>query len=301
MGRVDGKVALITGAARGQGRSHAITLAREGADILAIDVASDIENIPYGLATPKDMSQTVDDVEALDRRIIAVHGDVRKQNDLDSLVAQGIAAFGKIDIVVANAGVWTVADLWKLTDAEWDTVLDVNVGGVWRTIKAVAPHMIERRAGSIILISSGAARGGRRLAHYVASKAAVIGLMASTALELGPHNIRCNAILPGGVDTPILDWQGGYDMLAGGEGLGTRESLVTGGRVSPLLPGRGLLAPQAISNAVLWLASDESSEVTGIEMPVDAGSLVQPGLNTAVLAENIYAQATGSAHKGPAR
>ncbi len=298
MGRVEGKVALITGAARGQGRSHAITLAREGADILAIDVAAELENIPYRLATPKDMNQTVADVQALDRRIIAVQGDVRKQADLDNLVAQGIAAFGQIDIVVANAGVWTVDDLWKITDDAWNTVLDVNVGGVWRTIKAVAPHMIERRAGSIILISSGAARGGRRLAHYVSSKAAVIGLMASTALELGPHNVRCNAVLPGGVDTPILDWQGGYDMLAGGEGLGTRESLVTGGRVSPLLPGRGLLAPQAISNAVLWLASDESSEVTGIELPVDAGNLVQPGLNPAVLAENIYLQAAESARKG---
>jgi len=182
--RVAGKVALITGAARGQGRSHAITLAREGADILAIDVAADIKNIPYGLATPEDMRQTVAKVKATGRRIVAVQGDVRKQADLDDLVGRGIAEFGKIDIVVANAGVWTVDDLWKITDDEWNTVLDVNVGGVWRTIKAVAPYMIERQQGSIILIASGAAKGGRRLAHYVASKAAVVGLMAATALEL---------------------------------------------------------------------------------------------------------------------
>jgi SDR family mycofactocin-dependent oxidoreductase len=297
MGRVAGKVALITGGARGQGRSHAITLAREGADILAIDVAAGIEHIPYGLATPEDMQQTVAEVEALDRRMIAVQGDVRRQADLDDLVRRGIAEFGRIDIVVANAGVWTVDDLWKITDDQWNTVLDVNAGGVWRTIKAVAPHMIERQQGSIILIASGAAKGGRRLAHYVASKAAVVGLMAAAALELGPHGIRCNVILPGGVDTAILDWQGGYDMLAGGEGLGTRQHLVTGARVSPLLPGRGLLAPQAISNAVLWLASDESSEVTGIEIPVDAGNLIQPGLNATVLAENIHAEAAESLRK----
>jgi SDR family mycofactocin-dependent oxidoreductase len=297
MGRVTGKVALITGGARGQGRSHAITLAREGADILTIDVAAGIEHIPYGLATQEDLRQTVAEVEALDRRMIAVQGDVRRQADLDDLVSRGIAEFGKIDIVVANAGVWTVDDLWKITDDQWNTVLDVNLGGVWRTVKAVAPHMIEQQQGSIILIASGAAKGGRRLAHYVASKAAVIGLMAAAALELGPHGIRCNVILPGGVDTAILDWQGGYDMLAGGEGLGTREHLVTGARVSPLLPGRGLLPPQAISNAVLWLASDESSEVTGIEVPVDAGSLIQPGLNATALAENIFAEADESLKK----
>jgi NAD(P)-dependent dehydrogenase (short-subunit alcohol dehydrogenase family) len=135
-------------------------------------VAAGIKHIPYGLGTPEDLRQTVAEVEALDRRMIAIQGDARRQGDLDDLVRRGAAEFGKIDIVVANAGVWTVDDLWKITDDQWDTVLDVDVGGVWRTVKAVAPHMIERQQGSVILIASGAAKGGRRLAHYVASKAA---------------------------------------------------------------------------------------------------------------------------------
>lgn len=292
MGRLDGKVALITGGARGQGRSHAVTLAREGADILVIDIASDIEHLSYGLATADDLAQTVSEVEALDRRIIAVEGDVRRQSDLDSLVERGIAEFGKIDIGVANAGIVTLADLWELSEEEWSAVIDVNLSGVWRTLKALAPHMIERRQGSLILISSANAHeGGTTRLSYVAAKHGVSGIMRSAALELGPYDIRVNEICPGAVDTAMMNAQEVYDMLAGGEGMGTRKSLEDAGRAYTVLTDRGLLQSQRISDAVLWLASDESQAVTGLEMFIDAGHRILPGVNAPVL----YDQALRSA------
>jgi SDR family mycofactocin-dependent oxidoreductase len=291
MGRMDGKVALITGAARGMGRSHAATLAREGADIIALDIAADIDAVKYGLGTESDLEQTVKEVHAANRDILALKGDVRNQADIDEAVRQGIGKFGKIDVVVANAGVWTVGDLWKLSEQEWAEVLDVNASGVWRTIKAVAPHMIERQEGSIVLIASAGVRGNKRIAHYVASKCAVVGLMKCAAQELGDYGVRCNVILPGVIDTPINKWQGAYDLMAGGDGLGTPELLDTAGAAVTVLPGRTLLSPQAVSNAVLFLASDESSEVTGIELSVDAGTSVLPGLNGAVAVQQALAAA----------
>lgn len=288
MERLKGKVALVTGAARGQGRSHVLTLAREGADILALDVAADIEQIPYRMATRGELEQLTADVEALDRRIIAVQGDVRQQADLDDLVARGIAEFGQIDVVVANAGVWTLNSLWDLSEEEWAAVVDVDLSGVWRTVKAVSPHMIERQEGSIILISSAQAHeGGAGNASYVAAKHGVSGLMKSAALELGPHGIRVNEICPGVIDTAIMDWQGAYDMVAGvtgdDEGGGTREMLEDAVHAAHLLKDRGMLKPQSTSNAVLWLASDESADVTGLELFVDAGHKVLPGLDAGVI------------------
>jgi NAD(P)-dependent dehydrogenase (short-subunit alcohol dehydrogenase family) len=251
-----------------------------------LDVCEDIENIPYSLGTHEELQETAALVEELDRRVIAIQGDTRSQEDVDRLVELGLSQFGKIDIVVANAGVWSVGDFWKIPEAEWREVFDVNVLGTWRTVKAVTPHLIERGQGSIILIASVAGlEGGSLYAHYIASKHAVLGLMKSIALELGPHNIRCNAICPGVIDTAIMDWQGAYDMMAGGEGLGNRSNVTNGGRAYALLKGRGMLAPQATSNAVLWLASDDSYEVTGLELTVDAGHMLLPGLNPAHMAD----------------
>ncbi|HZZ48646.1 MAG TPA: mycofactocin-coupled SDR family oxidoreductase [Pseudonocardia sp.] len=285
MGRMDGKVALITGAGRGQGRSHAVRLAQEGADIVAIDCPAQ-GAVPYGLATQDDLNETVRAVEELDRRILAVTGDVREQTSLDGAVERGLAEFGHIDCVVANAGVWSVGPFWEIPENEWRDVLDVNVLGVMRSLRAVTPHMIERGTGSMIIISSVNGReGGVNYAHYVASKHAVLGLMKSIALELGPHGIRCNAILPGVIDTPILDWQGGWDLMAGGAGLGTRESRQFGGKAYSLLKDVGMLPPAATSEGVLWLASDESRWVTGHEMVIDAGHMMLPGLNMAKIAE----------------
>jgi NAD(P)-dependent dehydrogenase (short-subunit alcohol dehydrogenase family) len=229
-------------------------------------------------------------VKALGRRVIAVQGDVRRQQDLDDLVARGIDELGHIDVVVANAGVHTWGTFWETTEEEWREVMDVNVDGVWRTVKAVTPHMIERQQGSIILIASvNATEGASMLASYVASKHAVAGLAKSFGLELGPHNIRVNTINPGPVDTGIVNNQMTYDSASGlGKGRGTRAHLEQAIKNWPVLKDRGLLSPQATSNAVLFLASDESSEITGLELVIDAGHMLLPGMNPEAYAHNLF-------------
>lgn len=282
MGRVDGKVALITGAGRGMGASHAEVLAREGADLVLLDAPSAIPSAEYAMSTREDLERTVAAVEQHDRRAIMVEGDVRSQSDLDGAVAQGIREFGKIDFLVANAGIWgTLAPITEMTEAEWQETLDINLTGEWRAVKAVASHMIERGEGAIVLISSISGLEGQALsANYSSSKHGVIGLMRSTALELGPHNIRCNAICPGFIDTPIHHWQGAYDLLAGKPG-GTAADRDAAARFYGILKGRGPLHPSHVSNAVLFLLSDESSEITGHELPVDSGHMVLPHFNPA--------------------
>ncbi|MFT4086531.1 MAG: mycofactocin-coupled SDR family oxidoreductase [Gordonia sp. (in: high G+C Gram-positive bacteria)] len=278
MGRMDGKVALITGAGRGQGRAHALRLAEEGADILALDVPEQ-GTIPYPFATSEDLQETVRQVEALDRRIIAVEGDVREQEQLDALVAAGIEEFGHIDVVVANAATWTVHEFWNMPEDEFKDVLDVNIMGVWRTLKAVTPIMKEQRSGSMVLIASvNGFEGGANYLPYICSKHAVLGMMKSVALELGEYDIRVNAVLPGVVDTKILDWQGGWDLFAGEVGKGKREDMA-GARYWPLLESVGMLPVNATSEAVLWLASDDSRWSSGLEMIVDGGHHVMPGVN----------------------
>jgi SDR family mycofactocin-dependent oxidoreductase len=288
MGRMDGKVALITGGARGMGRSHALTLAREGADILVLDCPPDVSHVPYALADSADLERTVLEVEAEGRRIIAVEGDVRSSAGLDELVARGIAEFGGVDICIANAAIWSINDFWRFDDEEWKEVIDVNLNGIWRTAKAVAPHMIEREAGSIILISSIAGNEGvASIAHYAAAKHGVLGLMKSICLELGPpYGIRCNAILPGNVDTPMLKWRGALDFMAGGEGLGSIENLEEGTKSWAALKGQGLIDPQSVSDAMTFLASDASRDVSGLELLVDAGHHVLNGVNLTAISDS---------------
>jgi len=283
---MDGKVALITGAGRGQGRSHAVTLAREGADILALDCPQPNPALPYPTATPEDLAETVAQVEALGRRIIAVEGDVRNQADLDGLVARGIDELGGVDVCVANAGVASMSPFWEMVEEEWDATVDVNLNGVWRTVKAVTPHMIEREAGSIILISSvSGIEGAPQIAHYVAAKHGVLGLMKTVCLELGPkYGIRCNAILPGPVDTQIIRFPEMLDFMAGGPGLGADIDIDETCKAWGATKGIGVLQPQETSNAVLFLASDESRCVNGLEMVIDAGHQVLPGMNMEAIA-----------------
>lgn len=299
MGRLDGKVALITGGARGQGRSHALTLAREGADILVLDVASEIAAVSYGMSTSEDLAETVSGVEALGRRIVAVEGDVRSQMDLDRLVDRGLAEFGKIDIGVANAGIVAFDELWKISEDDWSTVIDINLSGVWRTVKALAPHMIERKQGSLILISStNAHEGGEYRLSYVAAKHGVSGIVRSAALELGRYGIRVNEVCPGVVETPMMNSQGTLDWLAGGEGLGTPDLVRKAAESFCVLTDEALLEPQRISEAVLWLASDESRAVTGLEMHVDAGHRLLPGINAPIFYDQALAAAADSAGQG---
>jgi len=281
MGLLDGKVALITGGARGQGRAHALTSAREGADVVLVDIADQLETVPYAMATADDLAETVRQVEALDRRALAVTADVRDQGQLDEAVSRGIAEFGKIDILIANAGIWTQGPFWELSEQSWDEMIGVNLTGVWKSAKAVAPHMIERQSGSIVITSSvNGLEPGLNYAHYVAAKHGVIGLMKNIALELAPYGVRCNSINPGAIKTPMTDHQGAWDMFAGHEG-GTEADLIEGGYHFHALKGRTFLSPQVIADTALYLNSDLAAAVTGVTIPVDAGHLLLTGVNPA--------------------
>ncbi len=274
-----GKVVLVTGAARGQGRAHAVAFAREGADVIAVDIDTQIDSVPYGLADAADMRETVAQVEALDRRIVARTADVRDGAALAAAVADGLATFGQVDTLVANAGIFSQASFWELGEQQFRDVLEVNLLGVWRAMTAVAPHMIERQRGSMVLVSSvNGLRGNPGAAHYAASKHGVLGLMKSAALELGPHGVRVNAVCPGLVDTPMTNWPGLYDKMAGRPG-GTRTDFESAALHYGILRGQGALGPEAIADAAVWLASDGAYGVTGQAFPIDAGHLAMPGFN----------------------
>jgi NAD(P)-dependent dehydrogenase (short-subunit alcohol dehydrogenase family) len=235
--------------------------------------------VPYTMARQDDLDETAKQVEALDRRILALKGDVRDQGQLDAAVAQGIAEFGQIDILIANAGIWTMAPFWELTDDQWDEMIGVNLTGVWKSAKAVAPHMIERQTGSIVITSStNGIEPGLNYAHYVAAKHGVIGLMKNIALELAPYGIRCNSINPGAIRTPMTDHQGAWDMFAGHPG-GTEADLIEGGYHFTALKGTSFMDPQVIADTALYLNSGLAAKVTGVTIPVDAGHLILTGVN----------------------
>jgi SDR family mycofactocin-dependent oxidoreductase len=281
MGLLEGKVALITGAGRGQGRAHALISAREGADVIVLDTDdTTIASVPYELASKDDLAETVRLVEELGRRAVAVIGDVRRQEDLDSAVRQGIEAFGKIDILIANAGIVSMAPIWDLSDDMWQDMIDVNLTGVWRSIKAVLPHMREQQSGSIVLTASTNAREpGEELIHYTAAKHGVVGLMRSVALECAEYGIRCNSISPGSINTAMIQFPEILDKMAGGEpGSGTLEHAVRAGYHYHALPEPSM-EPEVTAKTALYLNSDLASVVTGVDIPVDAGHGMLPGVN----------------------
>ena len=267
MGKLDGKVAVITGGARGQGRSHAVTLAREGADIVICDIAAQIDTVPYPMSTPEDLEETKRLVEDLDRRCVAVQADVRDGAQMQAVAERAMSEFGRIDILLANAGIAGFASggSWELTDAQWRDMIDTNLTGVWQSCKAVIPHMIAGgRGGSIVITSSTAGlKGFAGTGHYVAAKHGVVGLMRTLAIELAPHNIRVNTVHPTGVNTPMVV----NDAIA--QMLGDNPSAIAN-----LLPVE-MLEPVDISNAILWLVSDDARYVTGVTLPVDAGFTVR--------------------------
>jgi SDR family mycofactocin-dependent oxidoreductase len=276
-----GKVALITGGSRGQGRAHAVTCAREGADVIVLDIAGQMSTVRYKMASPDDLHETVKQIEALDRRALAIKADVRHQAQLDEAVSLGIAEFGKIDILIANAGIWTMAPFWELTDDQWDEMIGVNLTGVWKSAKAIAPHMIERGSGSIVITSSvNGLEAGMNYAHYVAAKHGVIGLMKNIALELAPHGIRCNAISPGAIKTPMTNHQASWDVFAGRPG-GTEADMDESGYHFPALKGTSFMDPQVIADTALYLNSELAAKVTGVTIPVDAGHLLLTPRNLA--------------------
>ena len=272
MGRVEGKVALVTGAARGQGRSHAVRLAQEGADIVAVDICDSLDHVPYPGATKDDLAETVRLVEDLDRRVIAREADVRDSAGLAAVVNEAVADLGHIDILCANAGIGTFGPAWELSDDVWQQMIDINLTGVWKSTKAVIPHMIERgRGGSIVLTSSTAGLVAfGNLAHYTAAKHGVVGLMKVLAVELAQHHIRVNTVHPTTVDTPMIDNQAIRDLFLPGMNA-DREQAGVAMKAMNALPIPWVEAVD-ISNAVLFLASDEARYVTGIQLPVDAGA-----------------------------
>lgn len=270
---------LITGGARGQGRAHALVSAREGADVVVVDACEQFETVPYPMPCTADLEETVRQVEALGRRAVAVQADVRSQEQIDDAVARGISDFGKIDALIANAGIWTMAPFWDITEAQWDETVSVNLSGVWKSAKAIAPHMIERQSGSMVFIASkNGLRPAANYAHYIAAKFGVTGLMNAIALELAPHGIRCNAIYPGTVDTPMINHQGSYDMMAGHPGGGAAAFYDAGYNMNAL-KGRTWMDPEEIAKTALYLNSDLAANVTGVGIPVEAGGLLLPGFN----------------------
>ena len=277
-GRVEGKVAFITGAAHGQGRSHAVRLAQEGADIIAIDVCKRIvETSPIPPATPEELAETADLVKGLNRRIYTAQVDVRDYDALKAAVDAGVEELGRLDIIVANAGIGNGGDtLDKCTEHDWQEMIDVNLSGVWKTVKAGVPHLIKGgNGGSIILTSSvGGLKAYPHCGNYVAAKHGVVGLMRSFAVELGQHMIRVNTVHPTHVSTGMIMNEGTWKLFRPDLENPGPEDMAPICQMFHTLPIPWVDAVD-ISNAVLFFASDEARYVTGVTLPVDAGSCLK--------------------------
>ena len=265
-GRLEGKIALVSGAARGQGRSHAVRLAQEGAHIIAFDLCRQLDTVPYPLAAPEDLAETVKLVKDLDRRIMASEADVRDLAAVQALIDEGVREFGRLDVVCANAGIGTVVEnTWTMSEDEWEEMIAVDLTGVWKTVKAAVPAMLQAGNGGSIVITSSAAglKGMTGAAHYVSAKHGLVGLMRTLANELAPHFIRVNTVHPTGVNTPMIV----NDFMA--QALSSADNSVNLQNALPV----EMVEPVDISNAIVWLASDEARYVTGVSLPVDAGLL----------------------------
>ncbi|WP_396655792.1 mycofactocin-coupled SDR family oxidoreductase [Microbacterium sp.] len=275
-GRVEGKVAFITGAARGQGRSHALRLAEEGADIIAIDVCEPVGDMPYEFPTEADLAETARQVEALDRRIVTHKADIRDFDALKAAVDDGVAQLGRLDIVSANAGIGSSPyKTWELPNDVWRDMIDVNLTGQWHTVKAAVPHMIDAgNGGAIVLTSSMAAlRTYANVAHYTAAKHGMVGLMRVLAVELGEYGIRVNSLHPTQVETPMIMNDAAMRLFRPDLENPTVDDFAAASQTMHTLPVPWV-QPVDISNALLFLASDEGRYVTGMEFPISAGSTV---------------------------
>ena len=273
MGKLEEKVAFITGAARSQGRSHAVRLAQEGADIIAVDLAGPVPSISsYPPATEEDLAETVRQVEALDRRIVARKADVRDAGALRAAVDEGVAQLGRLDIVLGNAGVFDSAPALEVTDDAWREMIDINLTGVWNTCKVALPHLLQGgRGGAIVLTSSTAGlKGIPNTVHYTAAKHGVVGIMRTLANEFAQHSIRVNTVHPTAVDTVLIQNEKTWGLFVPDDPAPSRE------KAEPIFASTNALPvpwvdPVDISNAILFLVSDEARYVTGVTLPVDAG------------------------------
>ncbi|WP_217644755.1 mycofactocin-coupled SDR family oxidoreductase [Geodermatophilus amargosae] len=267
-GRLTGKVAFITGAARGQGRAHALRLASEGADILALDLAGPLpQGVPYESSTPDDLAETARQVGALDRRILTHEGDVRDFEDMQAFVGRGVAEFGRLDIVVANAAVFVPGTWDEITPTMFKDTMDINVTGVWNTVMAGAPHLVAGSdGGSVVIISSGAGKKLQPFAiPYTTSKHAVTGMTRAFAAELGKHGIRVNSVHPGAVATPM----GGDAVMAAMERVGASNPKLAA--MGTTFLDQGWTEADQIANAVAFLVSDEARFITAEHLSVDGG------------------------------
>ncbi|WP_306303776.1 mycofactocin-coupled SDR family oxidoreductase [Rhodococcus wratislaviensis] len=274
VGRFDGKVAFITGLARGQGRAHALRLASEGADIIGLDLCDQIETVDYPMSTPSDLDETIKLVEGHDRKIIAVRGDVRNRESLRAVLDEGLAAFGRLDFVVANAGVMPVWGSESNTMQAWQDCLDVLLTGVLNTVETVYPTLVEQGDGGSIVITGSMAAVKPQMrtfgAHslgllgYSAAKAALVNVAQNYASLLAYHRIRVNVVHPTGVNTPMIDNEMVRDRFATAD----PQDIATLVNAIPV----NAVDPEDIANAVAWLCSDESRFYTGSEMRIDAGA-----------------------------
>jgi SDR family mycofactocin-dependent oxidoreductase len=272
MGELDNTVAVITGAARGQGRSHAVALAEQGADIIAVDICADINSIPYALGTKSDLDKTVRLVEAAGRKVVPVIADVRDLAQLEAGVRSGVDELGEIDIVIANAGVVAIGDTQTHSEPVFNTIVDTNLKGVWHTMLATVGSIVRKgRGGSVVLVSSSQGLTGRggdgsaAMFAYAASKHGVVGLMRSAANAYAPHKIRVNSVNPSGVATPMILNDFVVNRMIENPNPAISQTL---------LPDVPLVEAQDVTEAVLWLVSPRSRYVTGVSIPVDAGHLV---------------------------
>ena len=273
MGRVEDKVALVTGAAHGQGRSHALRLAEEGADIIALDLCRPFDSVPYPMGTAAELAETAALVEKLGRRVVTAEVDVRDYDPLAAAIQAGVDELGRLDIVSPSAGIINYAPVEQLSDAMWDEVVDVNLKGVWHTCKAAIPHLrAGGRGGAIILTSSVAGlQGWENQSHYVASKHGVVGLMRAMAKELAKDSIRVNTVHPTSVNTDMLLNDFTYKLFRPELDAPTLDDALPLFHTINALP-TPWVEPQDISNAVLFLASDEARFITGATLTVDAGA-----------------------------
>lgn len=266
MGRLDGKVAVVSGAARGQGRAHALRLAREGADIVAFDVCAPFRAPRHAGATPEDLARTVKLVEDLDRRCLSAQVDARDLASLTELADATISEFGRVDALIVNHGIWAISpNSWDLDEADWQESIDVLLTGAWKVTKAFIPKMIEAgNGGSIVLTSSAMGKHAQPGSiAYTAAKHGILGVMRTLAWELGEKSIRVNAIMPGSIDTPMTQTGGTVEKSAEWypRFFGTDRSLL------PV----GWMSPEVIANAAAFLVSDDAAFITGVALPVDAG------------------------------
>lgn len=302
MGRLDGRVAFITGGARGQGRAIAAKFASEGADIAICDVPARSPNLAYQTATEADPEATVQLIQSSGQRCIADVVDVRDQEGLSAFAQRVWDTFDRIDIVCANAGIVSWGPTLEMPEHVWQEVLDVNLTGIWKTMKATAPFLIRRGEGSVVITTStNSVEPLRNIAAYVAAKHGALGLMRVFALELGDFGIRVNAVAPGLVATPMSDNPAVYRNTFGREDV-TREEYIRAGHNWTALKDRNALSASDVADVVIWLASDESRHVTGVEINIDAGHTVLPGYNTSPVVDwNLPIRDYEETALGPAR